>query len=367
MFNSQSQFTIKAVKNKKFDDSCLINETFNTGDIADCLEHCLEDCRCQSFQICGETKCQLCSSHKQEDSSLLHDNDICVFAMYEMRHAQKFDDHCSIIACPTKYNCCQQQSGLCPVNKRCKPFNSPQKPWKRFTCECRDGYHGDNCDKPVRSCGGYLNHPRTSGMYKVLDSVNRPYEVYCHFDSDGAWTLVQSCSFANHTVENSVFGKPLSEDHPFSENTLKWSGYRLSQTRMLFINQNSDRLRFTCGFEKEQDVNQTDYLQMSLNQLGSNTDITTKYFTKIEVSYRGKINGTDLNGCQIKVGQKADKGLRVRIESDGALFVPEKPNARNCHSFRYFSDLTGKQCLLPTHRCTQNENSTSQLWFGKKP
>jgi hypothetical protein len=89
MFNSQSQFIIKAVKNKRFDDSCLINEkTFNTGNIADCLEHCLEDCRCQSFQICGETKCQLCSSHKEENSSLLHDNDTCVYATYEMRHAQ---------------------------------------------------------------------------------------------------------------------------------------------------------------------------------------------------------------------------------------------------------------------------------------
>ena len=206
-------------------------------------------------------------------------------------------------------------------------------------------------------------------MYKVLDSVNRPYEVYCHFDSDGAWTLVQSCSFANHTVENNVFGKSLSEDHPFSENALTWSGYRLSQTRMLFINQNSDRLRFTCGFEKEQDVNQTDYLQMLLDQLGSNTDITTKYFNKIEISLsRGKINGTDLNGCQIKVGQRTGKGLRVHIESgDGALFVPEKPNAGHCNSFRYFSNFLSKQCLLPTHRCTQNEKSTSQLWFGKKP
>jgi hypothetical protein len=77
------------MKNKTFDDSCLINEkTFNTGSIADCLEHCLEDCRCQSFQICGNTKCQLCSSHKEENSSLLHDNDTCIYAMYEMRHPQ---------------------------------------------------------------------------------------------------------------------------------------------------------------------------------------------------------------------------------------------------------------------------------------
>ncbi|CAB4024801.1 Hypothetical predicted protein [Paramuricea clavata] len=86
LFNSQPQFTIKAEKNKAFDESCLIG-TFNieSGNIADRLEHCLENCRCQSFQICQDTKCQLCSSHKQENSSLLHEKKDCIYAMYEMR------------------------------------------------------------------------------------------------------------------------------------------------------------------------------------------------------------------------------------------------------------------------------------------
>ena len=114
-------------------------------------------------------------------------------------------------------------------------------------------------------------------------------------------------------------------------------------------------------------MNQTDYLQMSLDQLGSNTDITTKYFNKIEISlYRGKINGTDLNGCQIKLDQKSKGGLRVHIESGCGSFVPEKPNPGGCNNFRYFSNFPGKMCL-PTHRCTMNKTSTTQLWFGKKP
>ena len=87
MFNSQPQFTIKAEKHKAFDNSCLIG-TFNieNGNIADCLEYCLKNCRCQSFQICQNTQCQLCSSHKEENSSLLHDKDDCVYAVYEMGH-----------------------------------------------------------------------------------------------------------------------------------------------------------------------------------------------------------------------------------------------------------------------------------------
>ncbi|CAB4007280.1 Hypothetical predicted protein [Paramuricea clavata] len=233
MFNSQPQFTIKAEKNKVFDESCHIG-TFNigSGNIADCLEHCLESCRCQSFQICNKTKCQLCSSHKKEKSSLLHDKDDCVYATYEVRH---LTGHFQ--------------------NSICKPINSLKQPWKRFACECPEGYHGDNCDEPITSCGGYLDGPRKSGMYKVMDSEKSMHEVYCHFQSDVAWTLVQSYSFANGS-SNSEFKqvrKSLCESHPLRENALTWSGYRFSKARMESIKNNSTFLQFTCDYEKHLD------------------------------------------------------------------------------------------------------------------
>ena len=86
-FSSQPQLFIKAEKNKAADESCLFTTfNINNGNMADCLERCLENCRCQSFQICQNTKCQLCSSHKEENSSLLHGKDGCIYATYEMRH-----------------------------------------------------------------------------------------------------------------------------------------------------------------------------------------------------------------------------------------------------------------------------------------
>ena len=90
MFNSKLKFTLKAEKNKAFDNSSFV-KTFNiqSGNISECLEHCLLDCRCQSFQICQNTKCQLSSSHKEENSSLLHVNSNCVYATYEMRQSTK--------------------------------------------------------------------------------------------------------------------------------------------------------------------------------------------------------------------------------------------------------------------------------------
>jgi hypothetical protein len=136
-----------------------------------------------------------------------------------------------------KCNCCQQSS-VCPKNKICKPINSlepKQKPW--------------NCDELIRSCGGYLDRHRESGMYQVVDSVNGSYEVYCHFDSDHvACTLAQSYSFENRSFVQ--FKKSLSKDIPISENALTWSRYRLSKPRMKSIKNNSIFLQFTCDYEK---------------------------------------------------------------------------------------------------------------------
>ena len=204
-------------------------------------------------------------------------------------------------------------------------------------------------------------------MYKIRDSVNDPlHEVYCHFDSDGAWTLVQSFSFANHTG-NIQFRKPLSANQPVSENVVTWSGYRLSKARMESISQNSDQLRSTCAFEKEHDVNQTDYLQMLLHKDQLKQYITTTEQEKyiLAPNYRGKINEIDLKGCKIKLHQNDNDGFHVHID-DGAGQRCTKPAApTKCDKFHYFSYFPN--CLLHTHRCTQNEMSTSQLWFGKKP
>lgn len=97
------QFSIRAEKNKASGKFCLF-ATFNieSGNVADFLERCLENCRCKSFHICQNTKCQLCSSHKEENSSLLHDKDGCMYATYEMRDMTETipvrDDQSSLIA-----------------------------------------------------------------------------------------------------------------------------------------------------------------------------------------------------------------------------------------------------------------------------
>ena len=209
-------------------------------------------------------------------------------------------------------------------------------------------------------------------MYKVVRRIigqsDKIYEVYCHFDSDGAWTLVQSFSFENHAVNDSQFKKPLTEGYPISAVVVTWSGYRLPIGRMRSISKDSEQIRFTCDFEKVHDVNSSDYLRISL----TNDDM--KKFIKnpeknLEIpstSYDGKINGYYLNGCKIELHQNTKEGFHVHVREESLCKcdIPEKPN--NCEGFRFFSYFSDENCLQPVHRCTQYKNSTSQLWFGGK-
>ena len=269
-----------------------------------------------------------------------------------------------------KYNCCQE-SGLCPENKTCKRINSQTQPWKRFTCECPEGYHGDNCNQPITtSCGGYLDGPRKSGMLKVMDSEKTVYEVYCHFESDSAWTLVQSYSFANRSLDQ--FKKSLSEDRPISENALTWSGYRLSKARMESIKNNSTFLQFTCDYEKYLDIQKSDYVQIPLGNIKSWQRGSKKVQDVLKLNGlasdvtigngRGKIGEYDLSDCQIKLRQYTQKQLHVH-SIYGCTF-----NVLSC-TYNYYYNRFGyyyspSACVKKVHRCVQNANSTTQLWFG---
>jgi hypothetical protein len=110
--------------------------------------------------------------------------------------------------------------------------------------------------------------------------------VYCHFDSDGAWTLVQSYIFEN---KNS-FNDSLSVDHPVNGDDPNWSKYRLGQARMRTIKGNSTFVQFTCDYQKVNvDIKKSDYLQIPLqtiNYKGDSLDILNfeAYTSEISIS-----------------------------------------------------------------------------------
>lgn len=265
-----------------------------------------------------------------------------------------------------KYNCCQQP-GLCPKNKICKPINSPQQPWKRFICEsCPEGYHGETCNEPIMSCRGYANGSRISGMYKIVGFNKSVYEVYCYFDSDGAWTLVQSYSFANGS-DNAKFRKPLSLNFPISENNLAWNGYRLGKARMESIEKSSKFLRFTCEHKKFPKVEESDYIQILLRDLKVDVLAINGYTDHFQIQ-RGKIGQLKLDdGCLFYLYQFRNTNLYALAYLHTCAIVPSATTS-SCNSQSFFSLFGHYQsdnaCFEKTHGCVNNNESTTQLWFG---
>ena len=270
------------------------------------------------------------------------------------------------MSCSIKYNCCQQPD-LCPKNKVCKPFIAPTKPWKRFTCECRDGYYGKNCDQPIRSCAGYLNVRQKSGEYIVVDSQSSEFKVYCHFDSDGVWTLVQSYSYENIRHGTNKFPNlktPLSENKPVRENAPVWEAYRLSKSRMESIKNNSTFLQFTCNYEKPRVMNNSDYLQIFLEN--NKFDVLEhKQQTWYFAVGRGKIGRYDISQCEIQLLQYAGSSLHVKFKHINQNHAC-KFNTDTCyHNKEFFGRYVHiAACVDKKPDCVKDANCTTQLWLG---
>ena len=205
-------------------------------------------------------------------------------------------------------------------------------------------------------------------MYKVLGSDKSLYEVYCHFDSDGAWTLVQSFSLANGSADTKFkqFRKPISSDDPVSENNLVWSGYRLQKARMQSIKENSTLLRFTCDYMKTHKVEKSDYLQISFQHVMD--DLFGLRGNSATFIRRGIVGGKKLkNNCQFYLAQHHTSNLYA----SGFLFscgITPLPQSSSCNSQSYyyvFGYYDGANaCFEKAHRCVNNSGSTTQLWFG---
>ena len=91
-------------------------------------------------------------------------------------------------SCKTGINCCLT-SQPCLNNGICVPLPSNNT---RFTCQCFDGYKGHRCTKKAKSCRAFHSGNHQAGKFKIFDDNDNIYTVYCSFDANMTWTLVQS-------------------------------------------------------------------------------------------------------------------------------------------------------------------------------
>ena len=211
-----------------------------------------------------------------------------------------------------------------------------------------------------------------SGTYKILTANGLSYKVYCHFDSYGAWTLMQSYTFENGSAQakRQEFKLPIDENHSVSKNSPTWRGYRQGKPRMKSIEDNSAFMLFTCDYEKHQDFNKSDYLRIPLKE-GNNSIVDifqlADGYTSIS-TYEGKIGGIQLKDCTIWLNHYNGWPLHVHILKDKAgcklpQLASENSICKLGYQFHYFGGYL-TNCFDKAHFCVQKNNSTSQLWFG---
>ena len=85
----QNDYQIQSDKNKVLDGHCIISNATTTR-IGQCLQLCLANCLCKSFQLCHQTECHLCSSNKYLHPAAMKYNENCSTFNFE-REVSKED------------------------------------------------------------------------------------------------------------------------------------------------------------------------------------------------------------------------------------------------------------------------------------
>ena len=140
---------------------------------------------------------------------------------------------------------------------------------------------------------------------------------------------------------------------------------------MSSIRNSSIFLQFTCGYKNGRDLNTTDYLQIQLENIksidgGKSVDIIEfkGYSSKLTLDDRcGKIGEYYLAKCQIELNQDQNWPLNVYFTAHPSNKLPNCTLA-DSEWYGGYNDIC--PCLRNVHRCVQNGNSTTQLWFGTR-
>ena len=256
---------------------------------------------------------------------------------------------------------CCSTSNPCLNNGTCQA--TCMKNGHRFTCHnCADGFDGNRCENPPRSCAAFSNPPNLGEHYKIIYAPdNTPYQVICFFTSTNVQTLVMSFTRINspHMTSHS-----LAQDNPVNENNPNWVDYRLSLARMKSIRDSSYQWFYTCQFDVRS-WSWDNYLQSEFEQTDPLTYDSSTTESDCRLVSSVNVRGKSCSSQNCKVGMTQTTGTILRVDNSnvncGGLGVGMYTCSANGVPVTYFGDYT---CYISTHKCSQNNQATTQLWFS---
>ena len=211
-----------------------------------------------------------------------------------------------------------------------------------------------------RSCLDYLQHGyHANDFYQLYDDQDKLYVAFCDlsYEPGAAWTLVISWVTEKYRELPYLKNMAFLDDAPINENTPNWYIHRQTWARMNSIRQHSTRWRATCNCHQASTIDYQDYLRGKFSDL----DIMTWQGNGSPcqpVEYVNILGNTGGSGTTVGLWQISGGFL---LHVDSVNYGCEIPPSADpiVDYFGYYADG-----LSTEFRCSQNDASTSQWWFG---
>lgn len=330
-------------------------KNFTLPKIYDCHIQCFDEkCKCQAFQISGD-RCELLDEDRYSTPDEFEYTpgyayfDMSREYIHQVTSDSAYpDSHCS-------NQCCSHS--VCLNGATCTELCQDAK--HKFKCSCAPGYVGKFCQKRRTSCKEQLlmDKKSSSQAYWLFDPTsNSWYETFCDFTTENGfvWTLIESFSLFNN---QNFADKSFYKDYPVIENDFNWNKFRLSLNRMESIANQSSHVRATCNFNTD-GLNFTDYLRAKLTDI----DVMRKKFDDCRNYEYINVRGYGCHDCTAVFVQQdmwhahvdSYYGAGCQLKASGAIKDPGGED-----DFGWYGTVN------PIHRCSSNNNSTTQWWFGE--
>ncbi|XP_067026503.1 uncharacterized protein [Acropora muricata] len=336
-------------------------KNFTVNKPYDCHLLCfVEQCRCQGYQMKGQHSCELLDEDRfagpddfqeeqgyeyyemdREYKKTNYLNDICISEncpFFSLRHTAHVQISHAVTGAVRRI----------PVLMEGHAPSCATRPNKSSTAHARLRMLQNSVRRKVLHLVSSYNSKQRSKSF---------YQTFCDLTSENGfvWTLLESFSLANRKDFQS---RAFLQDYPVSQNSFKWNKFRLSLPIMNLTLSHSTHFRATCNFNTDGLVT-TDYLRAKTTDFNFLLPIQDPC---VKMEYMN-IRGYDCYNCTARFYQNIDEHIHCDSYNVGTCqFTSARNDAVKLHggedNFGYYGTIN------PSHRCTSNDNATTQWWFG---